>query len=199
MPVELQQAESLTRAPSRSVARPAFGQGADGLNAGLGRWAAMAFLPLAALGASIARLLHGPTPLVSGDLSPTEKQRLRAALLPRLAAATTAGTPFRLADAIPFSWKRVGAFAPFEDIRSLFANADPRIVNQLSSGDRHVVVLERPSRGLVYLVFGPADGIPIVAGKSVCLDVSEIVVSRVHRDCVDYLQFAAGETSAPVR
>lgn len=146
-------------------------------------------LPLIALGTGAKRLWSGPTPTVSGALTSAEARTIRRRLRNRLRTLRQTGVPFALADAVPLRWTRLGVFAPLEDIRSHFPAADQQIVDLLQTCDRHVVVLERAPDALVYLIFGPADDIPRAVDVSIAAD--RIVVSRVSRDCVDYLDFAA--------
>jgi hypothetical protein len=145
-------------------------------------------LPLVALGAGAFRMWTGPTPAVSGAVSSSEARTLRQRLRRKLRALRSTGEPFDLADVLPFSWTRLGVFAPTEDIFLHFPNADHRVASRLHSCDCHVVVIERSTVGLVYLTFGPSDEVPSAEGA--CLTADRIIVSRIHRDFVDYLEFA---------
>lgn len=146
-------------------------------------------LPLLALGTSASRMWAGSTPAVSGAVSASEARTIRYRLRRQLQALRSTGEPFELGDVLPFCWTRLGVFAPMEDIRSYFAKADLRIAKLLQTIECHVVVIERSTDDLVYLTFGPSDDIPSADG--VCLTAPRIVVSRIHRDFVDYLDFAA--------
>lgn len=151
-------------------------------------------LPVLALGSGALWFASRRTPDICGALAASEARMIRRRLRARLQALRSTGAPFELSEVVPFSWQRVGVFGPMEDMRAYFPGADRRVADSLQSGDRHLVVLERAVDALVYLIFRASDEIP--SANPVCLNGDHILVSRINRDFVDYLDFTVAPPSA---
>lgn len=151
-------------------------------------------LPVLALASGALQIISRQTPDVRGAVARNEAGAIRRRLRNRLQELRATGASFELSDVVHFPWRRVGIFGPMEDIRVYFPAADRRIALLLQTRDVHVVVVERAPDALTYLIFRPSDEIP--SANRVCLESTHIVVSRVSRDCVDYLDFAVAPPTA---